>query len=161
MANVYKIEEDNRLLARLGAFQNPIVVSTLIAGFSLVLFDVAETDLARNLAIMSFGLEVSATMVLSLIDFHGHQLYSYASDVKPLTRKFLRRMLPLTIFALVAFSLGIVTFVISFVAEASESMGRSWMWVLGLAFSPTVITGLLFFVSTIQVRRHSFPPPRE
>lgn len=150
-----KTEEDPRLMTRLNALGNPILVSTLVAGFNLVLFDVAATETSRELAILSFGLEVTASIVLSLIAFRGQQLYSHATDVKPLTRKFLRRMLPLTIFGLVAFSLGIAIFVISFVLEASEDIGESWIGVLGIAFCPTVIAGIMFVFSTLDVRRYS------
>lgn len=150
-----KIEEDPRITTRLSALGNPILVSTLVAGFNLVLFDVAATDTSRELAILSFGLEVTASIVLSLIAFHGQLLYSHATDIKPLARNFLRRMLPLTIFGLVAFALGIAVFVISFVLEASEDIGKSWIGVLGITFCPTIIAGMLFVVSTLNVRRHS------
>lgn len=158
VVNIYKREEDPRIMAKLGAFGNPILVSTLVAGFNLVLFDVAVTETSRELAILSFGLEVTASVVLSLIAFHGQQLYSYATDIKPLVKNFLRRMLPLTIFGLVTFALGIAVFVVAFVLEASEDIGRSWIGVLGITFiGPTVIAGILFVVSTADVRRHSFP----
>ena len=70
---VHKIEEDSRLLVRQDAFELPILVSTLLAGFTSVLFDLASTDLARRLAVLAFGLESSASTVLCLIAFRGHQ----------------------------------------------------------------------------------------
>lgn len=158
---IHKIEEDSRLLVRIGAFQLPILVSTLLSGFTLVLFDVAETALAQRLAIVSFGLETSASTVLCLIAYRGQQLYSHATDITPLARKFLHRMLPITIFALVAFALGVILFVFAFVVEASDSLGSSWMTIIALAFFPTVIAGVLFAASTVQVRRHSIPPGPE
>lgn len=155
MITVHKIEEDSRLLARLGALEMPILVSTLLAGFSLAMFDVADEDLARRLAVLAFGLESSASIVLCLIAFRGQQLYSHATDVKPLTRNFLRRVRPVTVVALLAFSLGVVIFVLAFVIEASEELGAPWLAVVGLVFFPTLVSGVLFAVSTVQVRRHS------
>ena len=155
MITIHKIEEDSRLLARLGALEMPILVSTLLAGFTLAMFDFASTDLARRLAVLAFGLESSASVVLCLIAFRGQQLYSYATDVKPLTRSFLRRVRPVTVVALLAFSLGVVVFVLSFVIEASEELGSSWLAVVGAVFFPTLVAGLLFAVSTAQTRRHS------
>ena len=156
---MHKIEEDSRLLARLGALEMPILVSTLLAGFTLVMFDVASTSLARKLAVLSFALESSASIVLCLIAFRGQQLYSRATDVNPLTRKFLQRVSPVTIIALLTFALGVIAFVMSFVLEASEELGASWLAVVALVFCPTLVAGVLFAVSTVQVRRHSIPPP--
>lgn len=155
---MHKIEEDSRLLARLGALGMPILVSTLLAGFTLVLFDVAETPLARQLAVLSFALESSASIVLCLIAFRGQQLYSHATDVNPLTRKFLRRVRPVTVIALLAFAVGVIAFVMAFVWEASEELGAAWLAVIAVFFCPTLVAGVLFAVSTVQVRRHSIPP---
>lgn len=157
MANVYKLEEDSRLLVRLEAFGFPILVSTLLSGFTLVLFDVATTDIARQLSVISFALEISSSTVLCLIAFRGQQLYSYSTDVKPLTRKFLHRMCPISVVALIAFALGVVVFVVAFVLEASEELGSFWMTLLALVFCPTILAGLLFGASTLQVRRLSLP----
>ncbi|CAM9272610.1 unnamed protein product [Ectocarpus fasciculatus] len=156
---IHKMEEDSRLLVRLNAFNLPILVATLMSGFTLLLFDVAKTDLARRLAVLSFGLETSSSTVLCLISFRGQQLYARSSDVKPLTRRFLRKMCNVTVLALVLFSVGIVVFVLSFVVEASEELGVGWLAVLGLILSPTVLAGLMFVFSTVQVRRHSIPGP--
>ena len=156
---IHKIEEDNRLLARLGALEMPILVSTLLAGFTLSMFDVASTDLARRLAVLAFALESSASIVLCLVAFRGQQLYSYATDVNPLTRKFLRRVRPATVVALITFSLGVVAFVLAFVIEASEELGASWFAVVALVFLPTLVAGVLFAVSTVNVKRLSIAPP--
>lgn len=154
---MHKIEEDSRLLARLSALEMPILVSTLLAGFSLVMFEIASTDLARQLTVLAFALESSASIVLSLIGFRGQQLYSYATDLNPLTRKFLRRVRPVTVVALLGFSLGVVAFVLAFVLEASEELGGSWLGVVALFFAPTLAAGVLFAVSTVQVKRYSLP----
>lgn len=87
MFEIHKMEEDSRLLVRLSAFNLPILVATLLSGFTLVLFDVAKTDLARRLAVLSFGLETSSSTMLCLITFRGQQLYAHSSDIKPLTRR--------------------------------------------------------------------------
>lgn len=156
---VHKIEEDSRLLVRQDAFELPILVSTLLAGFTSVLFDLASTDLARRLAVLAFGLESSASTVLCLIAFRGQQLYSRATDINPLTLKFLQRICPITVLALLAFSLGVVAFVLAFVLEASDELGASWLAVVALVFCPTLMAGVLFAVSTVQVRRHSVAVP--
>lgn len=148
---VHKMEEDSRLLARLGAFELPILVSTLLAGFTVVMFDVATTNMARRLAVIAFGLESSASIVLVLVAFRGQQLYASSTDINPLTRKFLRRMCPVTIVALLAFALGVVAFVVAFILEASEELGSSWMAVVAMVFCPTLVAGGLFALSTVQV----------
>ena len=147
---MHKVEEDSRLLVRLGAFELPILVSTLLAGFTLVMFDVASTDMARRLAVVAFGLESSATIALSLVTFRGQQLYSNSTDINPLTRKFLRRMCPVTIVALLAFALGVVAFVLAFVLEASEELGSSWIAVVALVFCPTLVAGGLYALSGVK-----------
>ncbi|CAM9136400.1 unnamed protein product [Ectocarpus sp. 6 AP-2014] len=159
---IHKMEEDSRLLVRLSAFNVPILVATLLSGFTLLLFDVAKTDLARRLAVLSFGLETSSSTMLCLISFRGQQLYAHSTDIKPLTRRFLRKMCNVTVLALVLFSLGVITFVVSFVVEASEELGVGWLAVLGLVLLPTMLAGLMFVISTVQVRRHSIEsvPPR-
>lgn len=162
MATVYKIEEDSRLLVKISAFQMPILVSTLLAGFTLVLFDVAETDLAQQLAVLSFGLELSASVVLSLISFQGQQLYAQASDVNPLTRDFLRRMCWVSVFALLEFAVGLLVFAVSFAVEATDDFGTPWMTVIGVVFCPTFVAAILFITSTLQAKRRSMlanPPP--
>eukprot|EP00904_Undaria_pinnatifida_P011015 jgi/Undpi1/7043/HiC_scaffold_21.g09517.m1 len=146
---VHKMEEDSRLLARLGAFELPILVSTLLAGFTLVMFDVVSTNTARGLAVVAFGLESSASIVLCLIAFRGQQLYSNSTDINPLTRKFLRRMCPVIIVALLAFTLGVVAFVLAFILEASEELGASWIAVMAIVFCPTLLVGALFALSTV------------
>ncbi|CAM9249410.1 unnamed protein product [Ectocarpus sp. 4 AP-2014] len=159
---IHKMEEDSRLLVRLSAFNIPILVATLLSGFTLLLFDVAKTDLARRLAFLSFGLETSSSTMLCLISFRGQQLYAHSTDIRPLTRRFLRKMCSLTVLALVLFSLGVIAFVVSFVVEASEELGVGWLAVLGLVLFPTMLAGLMFVISTVQVRRHSIEsvPPR-
>ncbi|CBJ27200.1 hypothetical protein Esi_0058_0112 [Ectocarpus siliculosus] len=159
---IHKMEEDSRLLVRLSAFNVPILVATLLSGFTLLLFDVAKTDLARRLAVLSFGLETSSSTMLCLISFRGQQLYAHSTDIKPLTRRFLRKMCNVTVLALVLFSLGVIAFVVSFVVEASEELGVGWLAVLGLVLCPTMLAGLMFVISTVQVRRHSIEsvPPR-
>lgn len=159
VANVYKLEEDSRLLVSLGAFEMPIVVSTLLAGFGLVLFDAADSELAQQLALLSFGLEASTSIVLCLISFRGQQLYSNATDLKPLTRKFLCRVCPVTAFALVEFAIGFATFVVSFIVEATSKLGTPWIAVIGVVLCPTVLAALLFVASALQVRRLSMPLP--
>lgn len=86
----------------------PILVPTLLVGFTLVLFDEAKPEVAKQLAFLSFGLEVSASIVLSLISFRGEQLYSHATGLKVL-----RRTCPVTVFALVEFAIGLITFGLS------------------------------------------------
>lgn len=86
MVHVYKIEEDPRLLVRLSAFSLPILVATLLSGFTLVLFDVAKTELARRLTVLAFAVEMSASTMLCLIVFRGQQLYARATDIDQLTR---------------------------------------------------------------------------
>ncbi|CAN0185880.1 unnamed protein product [Scytosiphon promiscuus] len=157
IVQIHRIEEDSRLLVRLNAFGLPILVSTLVSGFTLVLFDVAKTELARRLAVLSFAVEMSSSIVLCLIAFRGQQLYSHATDIKPLTRKFLQRMCNVTLLSLVLFSAGVIVFVVAFVIEASEEMGAPWLGVLALTLCPTILAGLMFAASTAQVRRHSFP----
>lgn len=152
MITLHKAEEDPRLLAKLGSFQAPIVVSTLLAGFTLVLFDVSEGKLSRQLALLSFACEVTASTVLSLIVYHGQNLYSYSSDMNPLTRKFISRTAPMIVFALVAFALGVFTFVAAFVIEASEGLGISWMAIMLVLFFPTVIAAVLFTYSTVLIK---------
>ncbi|CAB1096842.1 unnamed protein product [Ectocarpus sp. CCAP 1310/34] len=152
---IHKMEEDSRLLVRLSAFNPPILVATLLSGFTLVLFDVAKTDLARRLALLSFGLETSSSTMMCLISFRGQQLYAHSTDIKPLTRRFLRKMCNVTVLALVLFFLGVIAFVVSFVVEASEELGVGWLAVLGLVLCPTMLAGLMFVISTVQVRRHS------
>lgn len=75
-----------------------------------------------------------------------------------------------TVLSLVLFSLGMIVFVVAFVVEASEEMGAPWLAVLGLVLCPTIVAGVMFAVSTVQVkqrhslrdsvqgRRHSVPP---
>lgn len=84
--HVYKIEEDPRLLVRINAYNLPILVATLLSGFTLVLFDVAKTDLARRLAVLAFAVEMSASTMLCLIVFRGQQLYARATNIDQLTR---------------------------------------------------------------------------
>lgn len=63
-----------------------------------------------------------------------------------------------TILSLVMFSLGVVSFVVSFVVEASSEMGDSWLAVLAVVLFPTALAAILFAASTEQVRRFSLPP---
>lgn len=149
---VHKMEEDSRLLARLGAFELPIIVSTLLAGFTLVMFNVASTDMGRRLAVIAFGLESLASIVLSLVAFRGQQLYSNSTDINPLTRKFLRRMCPVTIVALLAFTLGALVFVVAFVLDASKELGTSWIAVVALVFCPTLVAGGWYVLSMVPGR---------
>lgn len=87
MVELYKTDEDPRLLVRLNAFSLPILVATLLSGFTLVLFDVARTELARRLTVMAFALEMSASTMLCLIVFRGQQLYARATHLTKLTKK--------------------------------------------------------------------------
>lgn len=148
----HKVEEDARLLAKLDSFQAPIVVSTLLAGFTLVLFDVSRVELSQQLALVSFGFEITASTVLSLIVYHGQHLYSYSTDIKPLTREFLRRTAPAIVFALVSFALGVGAYVVAFVIEASEGLGKPWMAVMMVLFFPTVVAAGLFTYSTVLIK---------
>ena len=156
---MHKIEEDSRLLARLSALEMPILVSTLLAGFTLVMFEIASTDLGRRLTVLSFALESSASTILCLIAFRGQQLYSHATDVNPLTKRFLRRVRPVTVVALLTFALGVLAFVLAFMIEASEELASFWMAVVASAFCPTLVAVVLFAVSTVQVRRYSGSAP--
>lgn len=69
--------------------------------------------------------------------------------------RFLRKMCNVTVLALVLFSVGVIVFVLSFVVEASEELGVGWLAVLGFILCPTMLAGLMFVISTVQVRRHS------
>lgn len=60
-----------------------------------------------------------------------------------------------TILSLVMFSLGVVAFVVSFVVEASDEMGDSWLAIFAIILCPTALATILFAVSTEQVRRGS------
>eukprot|EP00903_Cladosiphon_okamuranus_P009637 g9170.t1 len=155
---IFPREEDARLLVRLQAFGLPVLVGTLLSGFTLVLFDVATTTLARRLAVLAFALEIASSTFLCLIMFRGQQLYSHATDVKPRARKFLRSMCNMTILCLVMFSLGAIAFVVSFVVQASSEMGDSWLAVLAVVLCPTVLGAVLMAASTEEVNRFSLPP---
>lgn len=157
MVTFHKVEEDPRLLAKLNSFQAPIVVSTLLAGFTLILFDVSRGELSQQLALLSFAFEVTASTVLSLVVYHGQHLYSYATDIEPLTRDFIGRTTPVIVFALIAFALGVGTYVAAFVIEASEGLGNSWMALMLVLFFPTIVAAVLFTYSTVAIRsRYSF-----
>ena len=156
---MHKVEVDSRLLARLSALEIPILVSTLLAGFTLVMFEIGSTDLGRRLTVLSFALESSASTILCLIAFRGQQLYSHATDVNPLTKRFLRRVRPVTVVALLTFALGVLAFVLAFMIEASEELASFWMAVVASAFCPTLVAVVLFAVSTVQVRRYSGSAP--
>lgn len=152
MITFHKVEEDPRLLAKLDSFQAPIVVSTLLAGFTLVLFDVSQGELSQQLALVSCACELTASTVLSLIVYHGQYLYSYSTDINPLTRTFIRRMAPAIVFALISFALGLATYVAAFVIEGSEDLGKPWMAVMLILFFPTIAAAVLFAYSTVLMR---------
>lgn len=152
---VFKTEEDARLTTRLDAFANPVVVATLVSGFALFLFEYASRESTRQLALIAFAFEMAACMILSAIAFHGQQLYSYATNKFPITRKFLHRVVPITVCALGFFALGVVIFVVAFLLEASDDLGDSWMTLVTVVFGPSLITCVLFAASVMVLRRNS------
>eukprot|EP00752_Nemacystus_decipiens_P011607 g10306.t1 len=156
----YKTGVDRRLMLKMQAFNQPVLVGTLLSGFTLVLFDVATKDLARRLAVLAFALEVSASTVLSLIMFRGQQLYSqttYIKEKKNRAKPFLRTMWTATRLSLVLFSLGVVAFVVSFVVEAGDEMGDVWLAVFTVILCPTAIAAVLFPASTEQIKQRPAP----
>eukprot|EP00903_Cladosiphon_okamuranus_P009636 g9169.t1 len=157
---IYKPEEDPRLVVRMEAFNLPVLVGTLLSGFTLVLFDVATTDLARRLAVLAFALEISSSTVLCWIMFHGQQLYSRSSDMEQNTRPFLRSTFMPMVLSLATFSVGVATFVVSFLVEASEEMGEVWLATFAVILCPTALAASMFPASTAKLRRLTLTPQR-
>lgn len=147
-----KTEEDSRLLTRLDSFSSPIMVSTLIAGFCLVLFEISEQRITQQFALFSFALEISASFVLSGIAFHAQQLYSYSMFEVPKTRTFLHGMRPFTAFALAFSAIGMIVFMVAFILEASKILGHPWLVLVSVVLFPSLFAGTTF-IGTIRVMR--------
>lgn len=114
--------EDARVLQRVDSFAIPVVVSALVAGFSVQLFGDAEDDSTKALTAVAVIFELLATTLFSTIAFGAKQTYNLGSRGTARTAKFLRGVRCVTTVALALYTFGLVLFGIGFLIQATRGI---------------------------------------
>lgn len=115
-------KEDERILQRLDSFSIPVVVSALVTGFAISLFEQSGSLLVKILLFVAVCCELYTTVFLSLVSFHGKQLYNFGSAHNTRVAQFLYTVRNVTAICTVTYSVGLFAFFIAFLSEAFDTL---------------------------------------
>ncbi|CAM9657317.1 unnamed protein product [Ectocarpus sp. 12 AP-2014] len=139
-------DQDARVLQRVDSFGIPVVVSTLVAGFSVQLFGEAKEDSTKVLTATAVICEIVATTLFSTIAFAAKQTYNCGSASNNRTVAFLHNVSWVTTAALTLYTIGLLTFGIGFLIQATRDTS------LGFKTAVHLIVWLSSFISWLGIK---------